>query len=70
MLAVPPKIGSRVENRLFKGQEWDYRLWELNASPQIRFKRHLVAKSPFGPQTAVLYQGILEEFGGGLGLDF
>ena len=32
--------------------------------PKSNSKRHLVAKSPFGPQTAVLSQGILGEFGG------
>ena len=37
---------------------------------KISLKRHLVAKSPFGPQTAVLSQGILGEFGGGLGAGF
>jgi len=33
-------------------------------------KGPVVAKSPFGPQTAVLYEGILGEFGGGLGAGF
>ena len=35
--------------------------------PKSSSKGPVVAKSPFGPQTAVLYQGILGEFGGGLG---
>ena len=38
--------------------------------PKSGSKGHLVAKSPFGPQTAVLSQGILGEFGGGLGAGF
>ena len=28
----PPKWGREWENRLFKGREWDYRLWALSAS--------------------------------------
>ena len=42
----------------------------LTRPPKSGSKGPVVAKKPFGPQTAVLYQGILEEFGGGLGLDF
>ena len=42
----------------------------LTRPPKSGSKGPVVAKKPFGPQTAVLYQGILEEFGEGLGLDF
>ena len=42
----------------------------LSRPPKSSSKRQLVAKNPFGPQTAVLHQGILEEFGGGLGAGF